>query len=258
MAEIFDGAPEFVDLTVVEETALSHGVAGDACIVGIAERPSERKFAGTPTLTLEQWAGLAADALADAGIDARDVDGVACGGDVAEASLFLPATIAEYCGWSVNFAERADLGGASAVGLAWRAAAAIELGICEVVVCATVGQPRPPSPIPRPPNGRADLRRVEHGVGLTPGRVRRSLRQRGAELRLRDVRAALPRPLRMGRAVARQDRLRPTGRARARTRPPRSTGNRSPSTTCWRRASSPRRCTCSRSSCRARAAPRSS
>ena len=72
---------------------------------------------------------------------------------MAEASLFVPATIAEYCGWSVNFAERIDLGGATAVGMVWRAAAAIELGLCEVVVCATVGQPRPPRPDPmaRPP-----------------------------------------------------------------------------------------------------------
>ena len=104
------------------------GWSGDACIVGIAERPSERKFHGTPTLTIEQWAGLAADALADAGIDPAAVDGLVCAGDVAEASLFLPATIAEYCGWSVNFAERVDLGGASAVGMVWRAAAAIEIG----------------------------------------------------------------------------------------------------------------------------------
>jgi len=132
-----------------------NGLRGGACIVGIAERAAERKFAGTPTLTIEQWAGLAADALTDAGIPASDVDGVACAGDVVEASLFLPATIAEYCGWSVNFAERVDLGGASAVGMAWRAAAAVELGICDVVVCATVGQPRPRSPIPRPANGRA-------------------------------------------------------------------------------------------------------
>ena len=50
------------------------GLRGEARIVGIAERPSERKFAGTPTLSLEQWAGLAADALADAGIDPADVD----------------------------------------------------------------------------------------------------------------------------------------------------------------------------------------
>src|SRR4029078_11678597 len=30
--------------------------------------------------------------------------------------------------------------------MVWRAAAAIELGLCEVVVCATTGQPRPPRP----------------------------------------------------------------------------------------------------------------
>jgi acetyl-CoA C-acetyltransferase len=125
------------------------GLRGDACIVGIAERPAERKFTGTPTLTLEQWAALAADALTDAGIASSEVDGLVCAGDVVEASLFVPATIAEYCGWTVNFAERMDLGGATAVGMVWRAAAAIELGLCEVVVCATVGQPRPPSPSPR-------------------------------------------------------------------------------------------------------------
>src|SRR6185312_133201 len=122
------------------------GLRGDACIVGIAERPAERKFTGTPTLTLEQWAALAADALADAGIASADVDGVVCAGDVAEASLFVPATVAEYCGWSVDFAEKMDLGGATAVGMVWRAAAAVELGLCEVVVCATVGQPRPARP----------------------------------------------------------------------------------------------------------------
>jgi acetyl-CoA acetyltransferase len=131
------------------------GLRGDACIVGIAERPAERKFRGTPTLTLEQWAGLAADALADAGIAASAVDGLVCAGDVAEASLFVPATIAEYCGWSVNLAEKMDLGGATAVGMVWRAAAAIELGVCEVVVCATTGQPRPARPGPRP--GSRDL-----------------------------------------------------------------------------------------------------
>ena len=58
------------------------GLRGEARIVGIAERQSERKFTGTPTLSLEQWAGLAADALADAGIDSADVDGVVCAGDV--------------------------------------------------------------------------------------------------------------------------------------------------------------------------------
>ena len=131
------------------------GLRGDAAIVGYAERPSERKSTGTPRLSLEQWAALAADALADAGIASSEVDGLVCAGDVAESPIFVPATVAEYCGWSVNFAERVDLGGASAVGMVWRAAAAIELGLCEVVVMATPSAPPPSSPVPRDLGDRA-------------------------------------------------------------------------------------------------------
>ena len=118
------------------------GLRGDAALVGYAQRRPSRHFAGTPRFSIEQWADLAADALADAGIDSREVDGICLGGDIAEAPMFSPATVAEYCGWSVNFAERLDLGGASAVGMVWRAAAAIELGLCEVVVCAATASPR--------------------------------------------------------------------------------------------------------------------
>ena len=119
------------------------GLRGDAAIVGIVEHRAERPFAGTPTFTLEQWAELAALALADAGVDSREVNGICCGGDVRESAMFVPATVAEYCGWNVNLAERLDLGGASSVGMVWRAAAAIELGICDVVVCATPARPSP-------------------------------------------------------------------------------------------------------------------
>jgi acetyl-CoA C-acetyltransferase len=131
------------------------GLRGDAAIVGYAEHRSERKFTGTPRLTLEQWAEFAALALTDAGIESSEVDGLVCANDVRESAMFVPATVAEYCGWSVNFAERLDLGGASPVGMIWRAAAAIELGLCEVVVAAVVGLPRPPRPEPEPPDPRA-------------------------------------------------------------------------------------------------------
>jgi acetyl-CoA acetyltransferase len=126
------------------------GLRGDAAIVGIAEYRPERKFTGTPTFSLEQWADLAAQALDDAGLDARDVNGIACAHDVRESGFFVPATVAEYCGFRVNFAERLDLGGASSVGMVWRAAAAIELGVCDVVVGAVVSRPRPPDPAPGP------------------------------------------------------------------------------------------------------------
>jgi acetyl-CoA acetyltransferase len=131
------------------------GLRGDAAVVGFAEHRSERRFTGTPSLAVEQWAELAALALADAGIEPRDVNGIVCGSDIRESMMFMPATIAEYCGWAVNFAERVDLGGASPVGMVWRAAAAIELGLCDVVVCVTTGQPRPEPPVPEPLDPRA-------------------------------------------------------------------------------------------------------
>ena len=125
------------------------GLRGDACIVGYSEWKAERHPTGEPRMPLHAWADVAAAALADAGIDAHEVDGICCAADISESLQFQPATIAEYCGFSVNFAERLDLGGASAVGMVWRAAAAIELGLCEVVVCATVIPPLPMNPIRR-------------------------------------------------------------------------------------------------------------
>ena len=68
--------------------------------------------------------------------------------------MFVPATIAEYCGFEVNYAERVDLGGASAVGMVWRAAAAVELGICDVVVGVLTARPVPEPPEPQPVDPR--------------------------------------------------------------------------------------------------------
>lgn len=120
------------------------GLRGEAAIVGVAEltpekRPERRQF------TIEQWADLTRLALEDAAIDPSEVDGIVTGA-VQESSMFAPATVAEYLGFRVNFAETVDIGGASAAGMIWRAAAAIELGLCEVVVVATPGLPIPPHP----------------------------------------------------------------------------------------------------------------
>jgi acetyl-CoA acetyltransferase len=85
--------------------------------------------------TLEQWALLAAAALDDAGLPAEQVDGIVTS-HLGESEIFVPSTVAEYLGVRANFAELLDLGGASAAGMVWRAAAAIELGLCDVVLCA--------------------------------------------------------------------------------------------------------------------------
>ncbi len=124
------------------------GLRGDAAVVGFAEHPHERKYLGPRRFTIEQWAELAKLALDDAGLTAGDINGIVCA-DIRESGMFTPATIVEYLGHPVNFAERIDLGGATAVGMIWRAAAAIELGICDVVVCATPARPIPSNPSPR-------------------------------------------------------------------------------------------------------------
>lgn len=112
------------------------GLQGDAAIVGYVELPPERMSKASPApFTLEQWALLAAAALADAGLSAEQVDGIVTS-HLGESEIFVPSTVAEYLGVRANFAELLDLGGASAAGMVWRAAAAIELGLCDVVLCA--------------------------------------------------------------------------------------------------------------------------
>jgi acetyl-CoA acetyltransferase len=118
---------------------------GEAAIVGFTELKPERRYTGPPQFTLEQWADLAAMALEDAGISPGEVDGI-CTSGIRESASFVPSTVAEYLGIACNFGEIVDLGGASSAAMAWRAAAAIELGLAEVVVCAAPSRPSPPPP----------------------------------------------------------------------------------------------------------------
>ncbi|RAV10058.1 thiolase family protein [Mycolicibacterium sp. GF69] len=116
------------------------GLRGEAAIVGYVELPPERmnraaERGETAPFTLEQWAELSAAALADAGLSGELVNGIVTS-HLAESEIFVPSTIAEYLGVGANFAELVDLGGASAAAMVWRAAAAVELGLCDVVLCA--------------------------------------------------------------------------------------------------------------------------
>jgi len=112
------------------------GLKGQAAIVGCAQYKPE-KYATAPRMFhLEQVADLARMALDDAGMQLRDVDGlVVTGPQFHEAGMFVPAMVGEYLGVPLDFAEVIDLGGASSVGMVWRAAAAIELGLCNTVLC---------------------------------------------------------------------------------------------------------------------------
>jgi acetyl-CoA acetyltransferase len=114
-----------------------------AAITGITEWKPSRVWE-RPMFALEAAAQLAAEALADAGLEKDRVDGLVIGG-LPESPLFAPSALAEYLGVRSNFNEVVDLGGATACGMIWRAAAAIEVGACDnvLVLCPSV-----PSPLP--------------------------------------------------------------------------------------------------------------
>jgi acetyl-CoA acetyltransferase len=120
-------------------------VSDPAAIVGFFEFPPLRFSATMPGTSLEQAAELTLRALADAGLGLRDLNGLVCQG-LYVTELFKPSTLAEYLGAKIQFGEVPDLGGASAVGMVWRAASAIALGLCDVVVCVVNGGYPPPKP----------------------------------------------------------------------------------------------------------------
>lgn len=123
------------------------GLKGEAAIVGAAQYKPEKYSTAPRQFHLEQVAELAGMALADAGLSLQDIDGLATvGPQFHEAGMFVPAMAGEYLGLRLNFAEVVDLGGASSVAMIWRAAAAIELGLCNAVLCVIPARLAPVGP----------------------------------------------------------------------------------------------------------------
>ncbi|VEG52773.1 nonspecific lipid-transfer protein [Mycolicibacterium aurum] len=126
------------------------GLRGQAAIVGIAELPAQRKQTRPELFTIDQYAALAAMVIDDAGLDGSVINGIVCHG-IAESDMFAPATLSEYLGMPVDFGERVDLGGATSAGMVWRAAAAVELGLCDAVLALVPGSTMVPHSQRRPP-----------------------------------------------------------------------------------------------------------
>jgi acetyl-CoA acetyltransferase len=119
-----------------------------AAIIGIGELRPIRSTTGATTLGM--IADVASLALADAGLEPGAIDGLLVGPQVGETPQHVPATVAEYLGLRPDMANVVDLGGASGAGMVWRAAAAIEAGMCETVLCV-LANTREAEP-PRSPN----------------------------------------------------------------------------------------------------------
>lgn len=98
-------------------------------IVGIADCPTDSQPGTTP---LQQQARAAKEALADAGLDRGDVDGVL------STALGWSATpsmhVAEYLGISPRYTNSTNIGGSSFESHVAHAAAAIAAGQCEVAL----------------------------------------------------------------------------------------------------------------------------
>lgn len=122
---------------------------GEAAIIGIAELPAQRKQTRPQLFTLDQYALLARMVVEDAGVEAGVVNGLLTHG-LAESDMFAPATLSEYLGLPVDFGERVDLGGASSAGMVWRAAVAVELGVCDAVLAVVPGSTMLPQSQRRP------------------------------------------------------------------------------------------------------------
>jgi acetyl-CoA acetyltransferase len=128
-------------------------------IVGVAERAPARDTGDETDLTLS--AAIAVEALADAGLGLDAVDGLSTH-PMDTASRLVPSTIGEYLGLRLGYADSVDLGGATAVGMLWRAAAAIRAGMCSVCLCLTA--------VPRDPSGAAHGGPTRRTADLSPWR----------------------------------------------------------------------------------------
>jgi acetyl-CoA C-acetyltransferase len=107
---------------------------GKAAAIGIAElKPWKEPPAGVTPLKL--MFQLTADVLKDAGLEKKDLDGLLVGMPFADPGMIYPASLAEVLGINPRMLNVVDIGGASAAGMIWRAAAAIDAGMCNAVMC---------------------------------------------------------------------------------------------------------------------------
>ena len=118
-----------------------------AAITGLAELKPLKEPGELTALKL--IATVAAQAIEDAGLEKRDLDGLLVGVPFSDPGMLYPAVAAEALGMRPRMLNIVDLGGASAAGMVWRAAAAIEAGMCRAVLCVMadlnrLGEQRPP------------------------------------------------------------------------------------------------------------------
>ncbi len=115
---------------------------GKAAAIGIGELKPFK----TPgrEIALELMARVAAEAVADAGLEKGDIDGFFTCVPFSDPGWLYPASAAEFLGLHPRMLNIVDTGGAAPAGMFWRAAAAIDAGLCNAVLCVIADLNREP------------------------------------------------------------------------------------------------------------------
>ena len=108
-------------------------IKGKAAIIGFAEMVPQKGAGGKSPLGI--IGEVTRDAITDAGLEKKDIDGLLTGMAIGDYSVLWPSVVADYLHLQPKYFNQVELGGASAAGMVWRAAAAIEAGMCENVLC---------------------------------------------------------------------------------------------------------------------------
>jgi acetyl-CoA acetyltransferase len=103
-----------------------------AAIVGIGDLPPSARPSESGTIP---WMiDAAMTAMDDAGLEKNDIDGLLTYPPIGSGALF-PEVLVECLGMEPTFVNTVDLGGSAPAGMVIRAAAAIEMGLCNAVLC---------------------------------------------------------------------------------------------------------------------------
>ncbi len=106
-------------------------IRGSAAIVGIADTPVGKLPDRTAT---DLCVDAALRAIADAGLELKDVDGLVTCNSMAQPHMYHAEAIAEHLQISPSYCATAAAGGGATFTVVYQAALAIAAGICEVVV----------------------------------------------------------------------------------------------------------------------------
>lgn len=105
---------------------------GKSAIVGYAEMTPLREPGDKSVFGI--LGEMARGAIADAGLEKNEIDGLLTGTG-SQYSIVWPSVVAEYLNIKPKYLDHVDIAGSTSAGMVWRAAAAIEAGMCNNVLC---------------------------------------------------------------------------------------------------------------------------